>query len=268
MADAQAGGDRRFFLTKTDRNTNVIESARKPGGFMVRSSAFIFVLLSAAVATAVTVRVDPARARFEKEWGGTEDPDQDCRFRVDPHRLMIMVPGTPHALSAEIGKVNGPRVLRAVAGDFCAEVHVEGVLPMDPHSPMPGRWAYFGAGLLVWQDDQNYVRFERSRMHIQPSGQWRCYPCFELRAGGKVTRRWQVSDGTLDDAKPAFLRLVRRGGTLTASYTQYDGDWKELPPLEIDFGGKVRVGVAACHSTLTEFTAVFERLQISALDVR
>ena len=235
---------------------------------LLRIIASFVLLFTAAIAIAVPLRVDRERARLEKEWGIPEDPDGDCTFRDDLGRLTIAIPGTPHALSAEIGKTNGPRVLREVDGDFCIEVKVSGALPADPHSPMPGRWAYFGAGLLVWQDNKNYVRFERARMLMQPAGQWRCWPCFELRAGAKVARTWQLTDGTLDDRKPATLRLVRRGTTLCASYSQDAGDWKDLPPLKIDFDAKVQVGVVACHSTRTGFEAVFERLRIGPAEPR
>ncbi len=234
---------------------------------MHRFTLAVLLVPIAAAATALPVRVDRERVRLEKQWGIVEDPDGDCTFRADLGRLTIGIPGTPHALSADIGKTNGPRLLREVDGDFHAQVKVAGAFPVDPRCLMPGRWAFFGAGLLVWQDDKNYVRFERARMHLVPSGRWRCYPSFAMHSGGRLVREWQNQDGMLDEAKCAWLRLVRRGTTITASYRQ-DGDgWKELPPLQIDFGAKVRVGVDAVQNTPAGFEAIFETLRVGPADV-
>ncbi len=125
---------------------------------MHRFTFAVLLLPIAAAATALPVRVDAERARLEKECGTVEDPDGDCTFRADLGRLSIVIPGTPHALSAEIGKMNGPRVLREIDGDFRVQVKVAGALPADPRCEMPGRWAFYGAGLLVLQDEKNYVR--------------------------------------------------------------------------------------------------------------
>jgi regulation of enolase protein 1 (concanavalin A-like superfamily) len=221
------------------------------------------VLLLPGIAWTKPVPADRTRELLEKHWGMAIDPDGDCTFRPERSRLCIVVPAKAHILSAEIGKTNAPCVLREVNGDFQAEVTVSGPFPADTRCLVEGRWPYHGAGLLLWQDEKNYVRFERAHMHF-PNGQWRCYPGFELRKDGKMARSWQQTDGVLDETKPAVLRLVRKGGTVTASFSQDGKTWTELPPLQVDLDAKLRLGVHAVQNTPTAYEAILEHLTVVA----
>ncbi len=220
-------------------------------------------LLVPAWVAAKPLRPNPERELLEKHWGVAVDPERDSTFRADRDGLRIIVPGKPRVMSVEIGKTNAPRVLRELDGDFSVEVKVSGAFPTDPRCLVEGRWPYHGAGLLVWQDDRNYVRLERAHMHL-PSGLWRCYPAWEMRQDGKMVRAWQPSDGLLDEAKPAYLRIVRKAEVLTGSYSQDAKDWRELPPLQVDFGRRMRVGVEALQNTPSGMEALFEGLKIAA----
>lgn len=219
-------------------------------------------VLLPGVGWAIRVPVDRARLHLEKHWGVPVDPEGDCTFRPDRARLCIIIPGKARILSREIGQTNAPRVLRVVDGDFRAEVTVLGDLPTDPRCLTEGRWPYHGAGLLLWQDDDNYVRFERAHMRNPNLGTWRCYPAFEWRRGGKMARSWRTTDGLLDPARSVMLRVVRKGAILTASFRQQDHDWTELPPLQVDMGQKLNVGVHAVQNTPAGFEATLQRLTI------
>lgn len=229
----------------------------------MRSAAIVaaWAVLSPAAAWPIPVPVDRTRAVLEKHWGVPVDPEGDCTFRPERDRLRIVVPGKPHILSTEIGHTNAPRVVREVDGDFWAEVTVSGAFPTDPRCLTEGRWPYHAAGLLLWQDQNNYVRFERAHMR-NPNGTWRCYPAFEWRRDGMMARNWRNTDGTLDPSKPAVLRLVRKGTTLTASFRQDRNDWSALPELEVNLNAKLRVGVHAVQNTPAIYEATLERLTI------
>src|SRR5262249_52083557 len=69
-----------------------------------------------------------APTRPEEAWGHAVDPDADCNFLKDPSgdKVRIIVPGKTHILSAEIGQVNAPRILRDIKGDFDLRVRVAG----------------------------------------------------------------------------------------------------------------------------------------------
>ena len=74
----------------------------------------------------------------EKHWGELEDPDRDCTYRVEEGRIHIKIPGTAHVLTAEIGMMNAPRVLRNIEGDFELEVKVAGDIPSDARTLLNG----------------------------------------------------------------------------------------------------------------------------------
>jgi len=56
--------------------------------------------------------------RILKGWGEADDPDGDCKITLRDSEVTISVPGTLHDLSAELGKINAPRILRDIEGDF------------------------------------------------------------------------------------------------------------------------------------------------------
>jgi hypothetical protein len=145
-------------------------------------------------ALAVASTVEP---QGRDDWGVPVDPDGDSTFDFDRSGdwIRIAVPGTPHALSAEIGRMNAPRMLRTVRGDFDASVSVTGVFHPAGRPTMKQYAPYHGAGILLWQDERNYVRLEiAADVH---RGKPRAYANFELRKGGAlaVSRGLEIKDG-------------------------------------------------------------------------
>ena len=61
-----------------------------------------------------------------KGWGTVVDPDGDCKFTEAKGKLTITVPRTHHDLTytAQTTKLNAPRVLQKVRGDFQLDVKV------------------------------------------------------------------------------------------------------------------------------------------------
>ncbi len=198
----------------------------------------------------------------EKKWGELVDPEKDCVFRVDKGTLHVKIPPTPHVLSAEIGTVNAPRILRAVEGDFRAEVSVHGAIPADARSLLNGRWPFYASGLLAWQDEGNYIRLERARMFYIPAGIWRCYVGWELRQNGQMQRGGRWEDGLLDAEKPAHFKLDRAGDSFIGSFSMDGKEWKQLPPISAEFTRKLKVGIAAINNTPTAYEAAFENFSM------
>src|SRR4029079_19269947 len=97
--------------------------------------------------------------------GAWFDPEKDCEYRSDGSGVTIKVPGSPHVNSAELKKVNAPRIVREVTGDFLAQVRIPDRI--QPGSqPLEGfPFTFQGAGLLLWQDESNYVRLERAAIN-------------------------------------------------------------------------------------------------------
>jgi regulation of enolase protein 1 (concanavalin A-like superfamily) len=100
-------------------------------------------------------------------------------------------------------------------------------------------------------------------MYIQHSNQWLCYASFEMRSKGVVVRGWKNEDGTLDEAKPAYLRLTRKGKEILAAVSQDGKAWRELPALEANLPKKVKIGVMALQNTPSGYEAILEDFKLT-----
>jgi WD40 repeat protein/serine/threonine protein kinase/regulation of enolase protein 1 (concanavalin A-like superfamily) len=195
-------------------------------------------------------------------WGTFEDPDEGCAFKLEGGALALTVPGSAHVLDIERGKMNAPRVLRPVEGDFIVQMKVGG--KFDPRRPSTFTSApYHGAGFFIRQDDNNYLRLERAcfwngREHVP-------YANFEVRANGRLDRFGTATVLTrLDNDKDAWLKLERRGNDFKAYASQQAGKWQELGMKTMTAPQRLEVGVAAINSALESFTPRFSGLELTA----
>ncbi len=188
------------------------------------------------------------------EWGTKLDPDKDCIFKCEPNQLTIVVPGTPHDLSAELNRMNAPRVLNEVQGDFTAAVIVNGEF-VPGKANIEGRTAYNGAGLLLMHDEHNYIRLERAV--LERGGVRQHYVNFELRRDGRVERIGTPSDMQLDPEQSCLLRIERTGDEIRGIVRQGTKAWNELVPKQVEFSENLQVGVAAINASTKPFEAKF-----------
>jgi RNA polymerase sigma factor (sigma-70 family) len=187
-------------------------------------------------------------------WGVAFDPEDDCRFAVVKDKLTLTVPRSVHAVAPELGRMNAPRVLQEVEGDFIAQVKVSGVFPERAASMVEGRRPYHGAGLLVFQDEKNFARLESAGMiydekHYQ-------FANFEARLAGKLGRQGDAEEHPLVGVD-CYLRLERRGDRLIASVSRDGVRWDALEPLTTRLGLRLLVGVTAGQNTSTGFSPTF-----------
>jgi regulation of enolase protein 1 (concanavalin A-like superfamily) len=232
--------------------------ARPPG---VRGASHIVVLAFVLGATLGGCGWFEPRPTSIDGWGNAYDPDGDCKFTVEEGRLRIAVPGTDHALAIERGQVNAPRVVREVYGDFIAQVKVSGAFPTGAVRVIERGKPFHGAGLLLWQDEQNYIRLERTEMAYGPrntSGVG-----FEKRTGGKFQRLGPQRALNLDDGQaPTYLKLQRQGDEVRAAASTDGAVWVDFKPMTVDLPERVYIGVAAGHNTSSAFEPEFAELSI------
>ena len=197
-------------------------------------------------------------AREKENWGDAVDPDGDCKFELEPreNRVRIIVPGKTHILSAEIGRVNAPRILRDVEGDFDVSVRVAGTSHPGGKATTTVYPPYHGAGLLIWQDQENYVRLEIAA-DLQ-HGKARPYVNFEHRKDGALA----TSSGIMNTDGSNHLRLKRRGAEIYASFGPDGVRWTSFSPLTAKLNDRLNVGVAAINSSTKPFTAEFEGFDV------
>jgi hypothetical protein len=195
-----------------------------------------------------------------KGWGEVTDPDGDCRVAEEKGVLTITVPKTHHDLTytADFTKLNAPRVLRPAEGDFTLTVKARAFsLPGDVESSS-GVVSFVSAGLLVWQDDKNFIRLERAAV-----GQGETpFVWVERFQGGKPVS--QKLKPLADADKDTGLRVVRKGNSLSFLYDEGGkGDsWAEAHAEEAELPAKLRVGVAAVNTTAREFLARLTELEL------
>ena len=188
-------------------------------------------------------------------WGEAVDPDGDCSFDLKDSALTITAPGPVHDLSAELGRMNAPRVLRAAKGDFVIEVLVKGTFKPG-EATIPVRTAYHGAGLLLMADDQTYIRLDRATLVRAGTGQH--YVNFELRNKGRNIRFGTPADFKIDPERDTFLRLERKGNAVSGAVSQQSGKWHDLGTKEAEFPVEVLVGVVAINASTQPFQPIFQ----------
>jgi hypothetical protein len=106
-------------------------------------------------------------------------------------------------------------VLREIEGDFPAEVQVVGSVPiLRPN--LVGKYPWYSAGFLVWQDNNNYLRLERARIIFGDNGP--VYPNWELRSTANSSARAPTRRPSRRGARRPH-KLTRKGNTFAAAYS-------------------------------------------------
>lgn len=207
---------------------------------------------------------EPAPITIEN-WGTVFDPDEKCAVVIRSHRVAIQVPAGAYDLSAELRRTNAPRILQEVRGDFVLEVEVDGAFKTG-EGTIATRTAYNGAGLLIWQDELNYLRLERAA--LSRSGNLRHYVNFEQRINGRLTRFGSEKDYEVDETKPCKLRLERKGQQILGFAKQGEAEWQSLGVKSAGLPMDMWVGVAAINASDAAFEPVFTGLTLEAAGMK
>lgn len=192
------------------------------------------------------------------DWEAPIDPGGGCKIIVDEtgNHIRITVPESPRVLNAEIGRMDAPRVLRTVQGDFDVSVRVNGVFHPSGRSTMKQYAPYHGAGILLWQDERNYLRLEiAADIH---RGRTRPYANFEWRRDGELasSKGMRIEDGS------NRLLLQRRGDEIRASFSRDGNHWTRFAPLTVDFRDNIKVGADAINTATNPLFAELEMFEL------
>lgn len=218
------------------------------------------VLMPLVGSVATSIGAEGNKVQMIPGWGKVMDPDGDSDFSLEGGKLKVSIPGTVHGLAVERGNMSAPRVLQEVNGDFVAQVNVSGAFPPGTTSLVSGRRAFQGAGLVLWQDSNNYVRLERAQLVVQE--QTMSYASFELRRNGQFERAGNASEHPLQ-GNATSLRLERHGDKISASVSSDGVQWTSLEPMVAKLTKTARVGVVAGHNTSTPLTVEFEGFKLT-----
>jgi hypothetical protein len=204
-----------------------------------------------AVALTVSAQGEDKLTKSFGGWMSVTDPDKDCEFRLLGNKLTVTVPETNHNLHPVRG-LNAPRVLKKVNGDFTVQVKVTADFKPGKEStkvPQQGR-PFNGAGILIWQSEENYLRIERNAYWVDDS--LYCYP--------PLIEYWhnRENSGFNNDPtdKPYFtgrstwLKALRKG--------------RDVKTFPVEMADAVSVGVAAINSSNLPFTVEFDEFSIES----
>jgi len=212
-------------------------------------------LIAFAVLLTLSAAAEDKKPQTIKGWGTAVDPDSDCKFEEKEGKVIITVPGKNHDLTYVEGKsyLNGPRLVREVEGDFSIQVKVL-KYPL-PTGNATGKYPFVSAGLLVWNDDKEFFRMERSAVGTPPFA----YAAGILNGTDTPLQGTPFRQLTDDDT---FVRVERKGKKLTFSVrTADESEWTELVSDTFELPAKLHVGVHAVNTVDTEFKAEFQDLE-------
>lgn len=174
--------------------------------------------------------------------------------------LRVHVPAANHDLNPYRG-LTAPRLLKKVCGDF--EFRVKVTADFRPGAKTMGKGNPFqGAGILIWQDGDNYLRIERNAWR-QGDSYW-CYP--------PLMEYWHNREysGMNVPAVPAeffqgrstWLKAVRRGNQVTISLSHDGIAWHDIRSFPVEFAPDVEIGMAALNTSDEPLTVDFDDLVI------
>jgi regulation of enolase protein 1 (concanavalin A-like superfamily) len=222
---------------------------------MTRSIIALMMLLLAAVALAAPV---PTPQPFKTGWDKPVDPDKDCKFTRDKDSLTIELPGTDHDYYPLRDRVNAPRLLRDIEGDFDIQVRVRMDRRPSATSTVKGQPSLVSGGFLLIPPKTYGITCIRLEFGVAGQGDdTNGYAALKHQdtAGGRSDARWgrEWKDWSLPEkADRAYLRLVRRGEKLYPSISPDGEKWALL--MGGQYGrlpAKLKVGLAA-YSTSAE----------------
>lgn len=150
------------------------------------------------------------------------DPLSDSGYSLSaqPGQIRFSIPDGEHDLYIN---QNAPRLLQPVDGNFTINTK----LSITPS------YSYQGAGLLIWQDQNNYIRLERTY--------------------GWGMAVWYRKNGVYDglelpfSAPVTYIKIQRAGNDFTAWYSADNASWNQAISLNFPSDSRLQVGMVAIN---------------------
>jgi regulation of enolase protein 1 (concanavalin A-like superfamily) len=192
-------------------------------------------------------------------WDKPVNPRGDCRFDRYRDKLTICVPGNNHGLDVGVKRLNAPRLLRPVQGDFVVQVRVGGAF--GSAVDVGGlKNAYRRAGILL-TDGKHFMKVQRAlNMDVGQENS----PLFTaLELLGIPAGAYTYRDGPPVD-KSAYLRVERRRDHVWSAYSMDGQKWISFEgPTFFKIPEQLQVGVIAETTVPGFFRAEFDQFKLS-----
>jgi hypothetical protein len=192
------------------------------------------------------------------DWGLAIDPDNDCKIVPESKKsLSIEVPGTWHDLNPHVNKLNSPRVVRTVEGDFSITVKVAGNFKPDGKPQNPKSVPSNGGGIIVWNNSDNFIRLER--FAISRKGKVGTFILFLEREAGFQGAEHNENYAGGD----CYLRMERKGSRIIGSTSTDGAKWKQLKPIDTLWPSQLKVGLSVTNSNSDPLAVKFEDVEVT-----
>lgn len=217
----------------------------------------IALLTLVALSFAIPAPVDAAEIGG---WGTVIDPDGDCTIKAGKAGVTFRLPPPRHDLwfggTDEQTRFNAPRVLQEVEGNFVITVRVTA----DWKAGIADG-GYNGAGLLVWDSEQQYLRHERNRFVTASSAE----VSYTTPLYDQNNRRVFYNSTTEDffQGNSTWLRIARHGDMFVASISDDGQAWSPTGVVSTEFPERVQVGIVSTNSTGRVFAVLFDRFSLT-----
>lgn len=195
--------------------------------------------------------VNVSFSTYSKDWPvGWQwiDPDEKDQPTSKDVRNGVLRVGVPNGKDLYGEKRNAPRYIKPITGDFEIETQVK-FLPKEN---------YQGAGLLIYLDGNNYMRFERAYGGIGGGGEG---IRIDVREGEEY--RSLVTPNEIQTEAPEIqMKIVRSGPTFSAYWRiDEESEWREAGVFESKFPETIFAGLVACN-TAREISAEFGYIKL------
>ena len=207
------------------------------------------------------------KAKLLAKWSCEPNASDGVKVAHQPGKTTIDLPGGVALVNApQFGLFNAPCALTRVDGDFVAMVKVtNGFDPGGEGLVLPGGrkipYSFQSAGLLIWQDEKNFIRLERSK-----------------GSDGKVSLVHRVLVEVYKGGREAAIHYlnipeqatalvaVRKGGSLQLLFAQRGNKAAVFQEMALDFNKEIFVGIAASNLSRRPFQASLEEFSLKGLE--
>lgn len=210
-------------------------------------------------------RMDTENALIARAWSCELNQIEGSSIQNTPGTTTIHLPGgKPLVLSSKFKLYEAPSALVQVEGDFQTSVVVDAEFnPGSERVTLPnGKKApstYQGAGLLIWQDEGNYILLERYK-HTGDGPQIEHEVGVQVYQNGKELGFHIVRN--VPDAA-VILACRRKGDTFEFLYAMSPGVLVAFKELALSFRKDLLVGISASNVSQNEFDARFSRFRLT-----
>ncbi len=195
--------------------------------------------------------VNVSFSTYSKDWPvGWQwiDPDEKDAPTTKDVKGGVLRVRVPNGKDLYGDKRNAPRYIKPITGDFEIETQVK-VLPKEN---------YQGAGLLIYLDGNNYMRFERAYGGIGGGGEG---IRIDVREGEEYHSIVTPND-IQTEAPEIQMKIVRSGPTFSAYWRiDEESEWREAGVFESKFPETIFTGLVACN-TAREIIAEFGYIKL------